>query len=166
MILVKSENSAKRVMRSITNWIEKKLSLKVNATKSKITKPINLKYLGFGFWKDNKTQRWKARPHQDSIRKFKDTIKTLTKRRWSIDFSLRLSKLNEVIRGWINYFKIGSMKSAMNEISQRLRTRLRMIIWKMWKVPSKRDVYKRQGHSTVRTGRTEQLIAPSKMYVD
>lgn len=139
VILVKSENSAKRVMRSITNWIEKKLSLKVNATKSKITKPINLKYLGFGFWKDNKTQRWKARPHQDSIRKFKDTIKTLTKRRWSIDFSLRLSKLNEVIRGWINYFKIGSMKSAMNEISQRLRTRLRMIIWKMWKVPSKRQ---------------------------
>lgn len=139
VILVKSENSAKRVMRSITNWIEKKLSLKVNATKSKITKPINLKYLGFGFWRDKRTQSWKARPHQDSIRKFKDTIKTLTKRRWSIDFSLRLSKLNEVIRGWINYFKIGSMKSAMNEISQRLRTRLRMIIWKMWKVPSKRQ---------------------------
>lgn len=139
VILVKSENSAKRVMRSITNWIEKKLSLKVNATKSKMTKPINLKYLGFGFWKDKKTQRWKARPHQDSIRKFKDTIKTLTKRRWSVDFSLRLSKLNDVIRGWVNYFKIGSMKSAMNEISERLRTRLRMIIRKMWKVPSKRQ---------------------------
>ncbi|WP_425540090.1 group II intron reverse transcriptase/maturase [Microaceticoccus formicicus] len=139
VILVKSENSAKRVMRSITNWIEKKLSLKVNATKSKMTKPINLKYLGFGFWKDKQTQRWKARPHQDSIRKFKDTIKTLTKRRWSVDFSLRLSKLNDVIRGWVNYFKIGSMKSAMNEISERLRTRLRMIIWKMWKVPSKRQ---------------------------
>ena len=51
VIVVKSEASAKRVMYSVTNWIERKLGLKVNATKTHITKPMNLKYLGFSFWK-------------------------------------------------------------------------------------------------------------------
>lgn len=67
IIAVRSEASAKRVMHSITEWIEKKLGLKVNATKTKITRPNGLKYLGFGFYKDFKTDEWKCRPHKDSI---------------------------------------------------------------------------------------------------
>lgn len=139
IITVKSQSSAKRVMQSITNWIERKLGLKVNASKSKITRPTNLKYLGFGFWKDGKAKEWKARPHQDSIKRFKEKLKNLTQRKWSISFTDRLEKLNQVIRGWINYFLIGSMKPVLSDIDSRLRTRLRMIIWKMWKVPSKRQ---------------------------
>ncbi len=139
IITVKSQASAKRVMQSVTNWIERKLGLKVNASKSKITRPPNLKYLGFGFWKDRNVKEWKARPHQDSIKRFKEKLKRLTQRNWSISFTVRLEKLNQVIRGWINYFLIGSMKGALREIDSRLRTRLRMIIWKMWKVPSKRQ---------------------------
>lgn len=139
IITVKSESASKRVMQSVTNWIERKLGLKVNATKSKITRPTNLKYLGFGFWKDNRANEWKARPHKDSIKRFKYKLKQLTKRRWSISFTERLNRLNQVIRGWINYYLIGSMKGALTEIDSRLRTRLRMIIWKMWKVPSKRQ---------------------------
>ena len=126
-------------MESVTSWIERKLGLKVNATKSKITRPADLKYLGFGFWKDGRAKQWKARPHQDSIKRFKYKLRRLTQRKWSISFTERLKKLNQVIRGWINYFLIGSMKSAIEEIDSRLRTRLRMIIWKMWKVPSKRQ---------------------------
>lgn len=139
IITVKSKAAAKRVMQSVTSWIERKLGLKVNASKSKITRPSNLKYLGFGFWKDGRANQWKARPHQDSIKSFKDKLKGLTQRKWSISFTERLKKLNQVIRGWINYFLIGSMKGALTEIDSRLRTRLRMIIWKMWKVPSKRQ---------------------------
>jgi group II intron reverse transcriptase/maturase len=139
IITVRSEAAAKRVMQSVVSWIERKLGLKVNASKSKITRPKNLKYLGFGFWKDGRADQWKARPHQDSIKSFKDKLKRLTQRKWSIRFTERLKKLNQVIRGWINYFLIGSMKSVLTEIDSRLRTRLRMIIWKMWKVPSKRQ---------------------------
>ncbi|MDD4088083.1 MAG: group II intron reverse transcriptase/maturase [Tissierellia bacterium] len=139
VITVKSEAAAKRVMQSVTSWIERKLGLKVNANKSKITRPNNLKYLGFGFWKDGRADRWKARPHQDSIKSFKEKLIRLTQRKWSISFTERLKKLNQVIRGWINYFLIGSMKSVLTEIDSRLRTRLRMIIWKMWKVPTKRQ---------------------------
>ncbi len=139
VIAVRSEASAKRVMYSITDWIERKLGLKVNADKTHITRPMNLKYLGFGFWKDSKTKEWKCRPHKDSVQKFKRTLEKLTERRKSMAFAERVKQLNRVIRGWINYFAIGRMKTAMTDIDAHLRTRLRVIIWKQWKVPKKRQ---------------------------
>jgi len=139
VIAVRSEASAKRVMYSITDWIEGKLGLKVNADKTHITRPMNLKYLGFGFWKDSKTKEWKCRPHKDSVQKFKRTLKKVTERRKSMAFAERVKQLNRVIRGWINYFAIGRMKTAMTDIDAHLRTRLRVIIWKQWKVPKKRQ---------------------------
>ena len=137
VIVVKSKAAATRVMYSITKWIEKELGLKVNATKTKVTPPSRLKYLGFGFWKD-KTE-WKARPHEDSVNKFKRKLKALCKRSQSIDLTYRIKKINEVTRGWINYFRIGSMKQKLKSIDEHLRTMLRVIIWKQWKVATKRE---------------------------
>lgn len=139
IIAVRSEASAKRVMYSITDWIERRLGLKVNAEKTRITRPQKLKYLGFGFWKEPKSREWKCRPHKDSVQKFKRTLKKLTNRSQSMAFAVRIQRLNWVIRGWINYFALGSMKTAMNDIDAHLRTRLRVIIWKQWKVPKKRQ---------------------------
>lgn len=136
VIVLKSKAAATRVMYSITNWIEKKLGLKVNTTKTKITPPSKLKYLGFGFWKNK--EGWKARPHQDSVMKFKRKLKALCKRSWSVDLTYRIKKINEVIRGWVNYFRIGSMKKILQRIDEHLRTMIRVIIWKQWKVPKKR----------------------------
>ena len=136
VIVLKSKAAATRIMYSITSWIERKLGLKVNATKTKITPPSKLKYLGFGFWKD-KTE-WKARPHESSVEKFKRKLKQLSKRSWSVDLTNRIEKINEVTRGWINYFRIGSMKNKLHKIDEHLRTRIRVIIWKQWKVPKKR----------------------------
>ena len=138
IILVKSHAAANRVMHSITGFIERKLGLKVNATKTRIVPPKDLKYLGFGFWKDN-DGTWKARPHKDSKMKFQRKVKLLCKRSWSVEIGYRISKLNEVTRGWINYYRIGSMKDFLINISNHLRTMLRTIIWKQWKVPSKRQ---------------------------
>ena len=138
VITVGSSAAANRVMHTITDWIERKLGLKVNMTKTKVTRPSGLKYLGFGFWKDSKDGKWKARPHQDSVSKFKRKLKELTKRSWSVPMDLRILKLNEVIRGWINYFKIGGMKQKLKVIDERLRTRMRIVIWKQWKTGEKR----------------------------
>ena len=138
VITVGSSAAANRVMHTITDWIERKLGLKVNMTKTKVTRPSGLKYLGFGFWKDSKDGQWKARPHQDSVSKFKRKLKELTKRSWSVPMDLRILKLNEVIRGWINYFKIGGMKQKLKVIDERLRTRMRIVIWKQWKTREKR----------------------------
>lgn len=136
VITVGSEAAAKRVMHSVSSYIEKRLGLKVNMTKTKIVRPNKLKYLGFGFWKSPKG--WKCRPHQDSVQSFKRKLKQLTMRKWSIDLITRIERLNWVIRGWINYFSLGNMKSIMTQIDERLRTRIRVIIWKQWKKKAKR----------------------------
>lgn len=137
VIVVKSKAAATRVMYSVTDWIERKLGLKVNAEKTKVTTPTKLKYLGFGFWKDK--SGWKARPHGGSVQRFKRKLKELCKRNWSVSLTYRLKKLNEVIRGWVNYFRIGSMKSVLKRVDEHLRTMLRVVIWKQWKVPGKRE---------------------------
>lgn len=136
VIAVGSEASAKRVMFSITNWIERKLGLKVNATKTKITRPSKLKYLGFSFYKTK--DKWRARPHQDSIAKFKRNLKRLCRRNWSIDMTTRIMKINQLTRGWINYFAIADMKYQMRLIDGHLRRMMRIVIWKQWKAWSKR----------------------------
>lgn len=136
VITVESEAAAKRVMYSVSRFIEKRLGLKVNMTKTKISRPRELKYLGFGFWKS--TDGWKSCPHQDSVRRFKLKLKKLTQRKWSIDLTRRIEQLNLSIRGWINYFSLGNMKSIVTSIDERLRTRLRVIIWKQWKKKSRR----------------------------
>lgn len=136
IIAVESSAAANRVMHTITKWIEKKLGLKVNMTKTKVTKPMNLKYLGFSFVKMN--SKWKARPHKDSIKNFERKLKKLTKRSWSVSMDYRIKKLNEVIRGWVNYFRNGRMKRHMTRIDEHLRTRMRIVIWKQWKTSAKR----------------------------
>ena len=139
IILVKSEKAANRVMESITHFIEKKLGLKVNMTKTKICKPNDLKYLGFGFYKDIKNNTYNCVPHIDSKMKFQRKLKSLTKRSESISLDTRFERLNWLIRGWVNYFKISKMKTFLAKIDSNLRTRIRMIIWKMWKLPKTRE---------------------------
>ena len=138
VIAVGSSAAANRVMHTVTKWIEKKLGLKVNMTKTKVTTPSKLKYLGFGFWKDRNDGQWKARPHQDSVTRFKRKLKKLTSRRWTISMNERIAQLNAVIRGWINYYRIGSMKTVLLQVDGHLRTRMRIVIWKQWKTREKR----------------------------
>lgn len=137
IIVVQSEKAANRVMESITKFIEKKLGLKVNIEKSKIARPNQVKYLGYGFYY-TKTGIIKPKPHLKSIQKFKRKLKQITKRSWSLSLDERIIKLNQVIRGWINYFRIADMKAHMTRISEHLRRRIRCIIWKQWKISRKR----------------------------
>lgn len=139
VIAVRSESSAKRVMWTVTDWIQRKLGLKVNMTKTHITRPSKLKYLGFGFYRDSKSGEWKCRPHKDSIVRFKNKLKELTCRKMPGKVSDKIKRINQVTRGWINYYALASMKTVMTEIDAHLRTRLRMNIWKQWKVPRKRQ---------------------------
>ena len=126
-------------MRTVTDWIQRKLGLKVNMTKTHITRPSKLKYLGFGFYKDTKANEWKCRPHKDSVARFKRKLKELTCRKMPGTVKEKIAKINQVTRGWINYYALGSMKTAMAEVDAHLRTRLRVIIWKQWKVPKRRQ---------------------------
>jgi len=64
IIFIGSEKSANGVMENITKFIENKLDLKVNAGKSKVDKPNEIKYLGFGFFYDRRAKLYKVKPHQ------------------------------------------------------------------------------------------------------
>ena len=136
VIFVKTEYSAERVMKNIITFIETKLKLKVNAEKTHITRPNNLKYLGFSFWKDK--GNWKSRPHKESFKKLFLKLKKLVKRSWSVDLTYRIKKINEVLRGWINYYRQASMKRALEDIiGPWVRNAIRVVIWKQWKIPIK-----------------------------
>ena len=140
IILVKSEMSARRVMRTVTRFIEEKLGLIVNSTKSKITRPYDpdMKFLGFGFFKDFRSGLYKAKPHKKSVDNLKFKLKHLTRKNWSIDTKYQVERINQLIRGWINYFKIGYMKTTLTKIDSHTRVRLRMCIWKKWKTAKNR----------------------------
>lgn len=140
IIMVKSEMSAKRVMRSVTKFIEEKLGLIVNTTKTKVTRPNDptTKFLGFGFFKDYQADLYKAKPHQKSVDNLKYKLKQLTRKKWSVDTKYQVERINQVVRGWINYFKIGYMKGLLGKIDSHTRVRLRMCIWKKWKTAKNR----------------------------
>lgn len=138
IILVKSEKAANRVLTSITKFIEKKLGLKVNAEKSKVTRPTQTKYLSFSFWK-SPSGKWKPKPHIKAYQKLIRKLKQLTKRSWSISLDSRIKKINYLVRGWVNYFRIANMKNKITEIDEHLRTRIRAIIWKQWKVAERKE---------------------------
>ena len=140
LIFTKSEKAANRVMNSITKWLEKKLFLKVNATKTKVVKPIRSKYLGFTFIKHG--GEWKVRPTNEKKKALKDKLCEYLKRNKAVarPLAVTIKRVNEILRGWINYFRIGIMKNFMTELGEWLRHKIRVIVIKQWKRP--RTIYR------------------------
>ena len=134
-IFVKSEMAADRVIKSVTSWLERKLFLKVSATKTKVVRPNNSNFLGFGFWKSK--EGWRCKPADDRKKKLCDKIKVVLNRKQAVSrpLAVTFTKLNRILIGWINYFKIGSMKGFLNKFGQWLRHKVRVIIIKQWKKP-------------------------------
>lgn len=137
LIFVKSGKAAERVMKTIVRFIEEKLGLTVNAEKSKISRPKELKFLGFGYYYDSRNKRYQVRPHPVSVQKFQRKLRQLTKRNWSISLDHRILKLKQVVVGWVNYFRVANMKEVTRRIDKKLRARIRVIVWKQWKKPRK-----------------------------
>ena len=85
--------------------------------------------------KSSETER-KERMYTSSL--MKQILSSDTCRSWGVSNSYKVEKLNQLIRGWINYFKIGSMKILCAKLDANIRYRLRMCIWKHWKTPQNR----------------------------
>lgn len=134
-IFVKSEMSANRVMKSVSSWLERKLFLKVNMTKTKVVRPSNSSFLGFTFWRNK--DGWKSKPTYDRKQKLCKKIKEVLcrKKASALPLSTVFTKVNQIVRGWINYFRIGSMKTFLTEFGEWLRHKIRVIILKQWKKP-------------------------------
>ena len=136
-IFVKSEMSANRVMKSVSSWLEGKLFLKVNMTKTKVVRPSNSSFLGFTFWRNK--DGWKSKPTYDRKQKLCKKIKEVLcrKKASALPLSTVFTKVNQIVRGWINYFRIGSMKTFLTEFGEWLRHKIRVIILKQWKKPKR-----------------------------
>ncbi len=130
-IYVKSIRAGERVLKSITKFLEQKLKLKVNAEKSAVSSPTKTKFLGYSFYYGK--GGIKFRVHDKSYERLKEKIKHATNRNISMNFNFRIKKLNEIIVGWINYFKLADMKSKLSELDKWIRRRLRACVWKTWK---------------------------------
>jgi RNA-directed DNA polymerase len=132
-IYVKSEKAGKRVLESITKFIETKLKLKVNNDKSAVDKPWRRKFLGFSFTSLKKTT---IRVHEKSQEKIRSKIKELCRAGRGMNMKIFIKeKLNPVIRGWGNYFRHADTVTYAKNLDQWIRKRLRIIMWRQWARP-------------------------------
>ena len=131
VILCKSQRSAERTMENIIPFIERKLFLKVNREKSKVTHVRGVKFLGYTFYVYRGEGR--LRIHPKSVQKMKAKIKMLTSRSNGWGNERRKEALRHYIRGWVQYFKLADMNKLLLRIDMWYRRRLRMVIWKQWK---------------------------------
>lgn len=130
-IYVKSEKSAKRTLDSIIKFIEGELKLKVNREKTKISLPQQSQLLGFSFY--NTKGKYEIRISAKSLNRIKAKCKAKTRSSDPTSETSKLLKLDEIIRGWVNYFKIAKAKSNMQKLDELVRTRLRIMTWRRWK---------------------------------
>ena len=128
-ILVKSQRAGERVLRSISQYLENRLKLIVNATKSRVVKTSESQFLGFTF-KNGRIQ-W----HAKTLQKFKQRIRQLTNRNWGVSMKYQLFKTSQFIRGWINYFGIANCYQLCVDLDNWIRRRVRMAYWRQWRKP-------------------------------
>lgn len=130
-IYVKSKRSGERVMASITNFIEGRLKLKVNSSKSAVERPWKRKFLGFTLG----LMYGKAYSSisKQSLKKHKEKLRNILSRSNPMTLEQRIIKLNQINIGWINYYGIAKCKGVVVQLDKWIRQRLRMCIWKQWK---------------------------------
>ncbi|WP_181482307.1 group II intron reverse transcriptase/maturase, partial [Tepidibacillus sp. HK-1] len=131
MIFCKSKKAAKRTLDHILPYIEGRLFLRVNREKTKVSHVNYVKYLGYSFYIYRGEGR--LRIHPKSIQKLKDKIREVTGRSNGMGIEERRTKLNQVVRGWTNYFKLADAKNLLSSLDEWLRSRIRMVTWKRWK---------------------------------
>ena len=120
-IYVRSKKAGERVLNSISDFIEKKLKLRVNKEKSGVRHCSKVKFLGYTLLPENK-----IRVSDKSIERLKKKIKEITKRNRGVQFKDIIKELNQAITGWTNYFRLTNCWLAtIREIDGWIRRRLR-----------------------------------------
>ena len=145
VLLAKSERAAKRLLETGTKYLEGALKLKVNQEKSRVVSVFavrNFKFLGFALGRNGAGIY--VRVHPKSWEKLKATLRELSSRRRCQSIRPSLERIKVYARGWLNYYGIASMKNNLDDINGWLYHRIRMCIWKQWKLPKtkKRNLIK------------------------
>jgi len=139
VLLAKSERASERLLESSTKYLEGTLKLKVNREKSRTVSVFairNFKYLGFCFGKSGKGIYVRVRGK--SWKKAKEKLRKLTSRSRCGSIVKTMERIKEYMRGWLNYYSMADMKNNVERLNRWLYRRIRMCIWKQWKLPKTR----------------------------
>ena len=160
-IYTKSKSEARTIGNTIFLFLKEKLKLPINREKSGIRKPVQFELLGHRFvptYEKGVKGKYQLVVADKSWKKLKEKLKHITRKTTPSSLSERISKLKEVQRGWVNYFRMGSIYGKLKDIDSWLRNRLRYCIWHDWKKPERKrknlmrlGVNKRQAYQWSRT---------------
>lgn len=129
-IYVRSQRAGERVMKGISEFITKKLKLKVNEQKSAVSRPSKRKFLGFSFiWQ----RELKRRIAPKAVARFKQRVRELTRRTRGVKVETMVAQLSRYLQGWRGYFGFCQTPSVLRSLDKWLRRRLRSVVWKQWK---------------------------------
>ena len=140
-IYCKSKGKARKIGNEVYLFLKNKLKLPINKDKSGIRKPYNFHILGHGFtssFEKGSKGKYQLIVMEKSWEKLKTSIREITRKTSPVSFDERVSKLKELQRGWINYFRLGSIASKLKVLDAWIRNRLRYCIWHDWKKPERR----------------------------
>jgi RNA-directed DNA polymerase len=129
-IYVASERAGKRVMQSVTSFIQRRLKLKVNEAKSAVARPQERKFVGFSFTGGAKPKR---RIAPTALLRCKQRVRELTRRTKGMSLAQMTKELASYLRGWKGYFGYCQTPSVLQRLEEWIRRRLRSVIWKQWK---------------------------------
>lgn len=130
-IYVGSRRAGERVMENVGQFLEKKLKLKVNRKKSKVERASKVKFLGFSFyWRKGKVL---IRVAKESLDRLREKLRWLTRRTRTGRLEDIVKELNQLLIGWLSYFRLAETPSIFESLDGWLRRRLRQLVWKRWK---------------------------------
>jgi len=140
-IYTKTKIDARRTGNFIYTYLKTKLKLTINRDKSGIKRPVQFELLGFGFvstFKKGEKGKYQLVATKKALERLKMNLKSITKKTKPIKLEERISKINEIQRGWLNYFRGTSLAGKLRDLDGWLRNRLRYCIWHDWKKPDRR----------------------------
>jgi RNA-directed DNA polymerase len=134
-VYVSSERAGRRVMASLTGFIEGRLRLKVNRSKSAVARPEDRHFLGFRLRLDAQTGTVEVLLSERTKRRATERIRQLTPRNWGGKLEGCIHRINAWLRGWHQFFGIASAeeRQEMRRIDAHIRRRLRAIVLRHWK---------------------------------
>lgn len=140
-IYCKSRAQAEMVKREISQYLKKKLQLTINKEKSGIRRPVNFKILGFGFvptYEKGIKGHYQLVVSEKAWQRLKERLKQATRKTKPMTFDERITEINQIQRGWLNYFRGTSIQGKLGDLDGWLRNRLRYCIWHVWKKPERK----------------------------
>jgi RNA-directed DNA polymerase len=129
-IYVRSEAAGKRVLASLTGFLEKRLRLKVNEEKSSVDRPWNRSFLGYSMtW--HRVPR--LRVSRESEKRLKAKLRLAVRMGKGRNLQRFIADLRPLLVGWGNYFRLAEVKRVFEELDAWVRRKLRNVLWRQWK---------------------------------